>query len=388
MSTGTADDEQEERYCSPSCNEEFGKCVWSQVRSGLAPELGHQSCMGNLDKGKNTPLHQHGCERDCLPTSFMSALARVNINAPSDDTAQCSTSCSFEFSRCVWDRVFMGDAQAHAFARCQRELDAGAGLMADQGCEPGCALTPHMMTFAAEKEGSAEAKHEEVKKKSDTSKSTAAPKIKEKSMGGTISLKREAKSWERKKKYDTSKRIAAPKTEHKLIGGEASVKSEATYEKLDSVQQQSPMKQCLDVQPPKGWVQNTCEKQHAHTTKCQERRTGALKDGYCAKTCGLCKSTPTRSTAGKQANNEKVFLKRTLLAHEGRTLKACDKGCTMTLEDCKAACLRTVGCRSFTYSTKRKCLLKEKQVEAAEPSHKHAKKKPTWATYYLPKSRT
>merc|ERR1712151_724482 len=43
---------------------------------------------------------------------------------------------------------------------------------------------------------------------------------------------------------------------------------------------------CMDVQPPKYFINPTCELQLVKTRNCRERRKGMLKDDLCAKTCG------------------------------------------------------------------------------------------------------
>lgn len=44
---------------------------------------------------------------------------------------------------------------------------------------------------------------------------------------------------------------------------------------------------CVDRQPPKGVVADTCEKQR-DSGYCKARLSGSIKDGFCARTCNLC----------------------------------------------------------------------------------------------------
>ena len=46
-------------------------------------------------------------------------------------------------------------------------------------------------------------------------------------------------------------------------------------------------KTCIDKQPSKGDKANTCEKQRM-AGRCEARLSGIIKDGLCARTCGLC----------------------------------------------------------------------------------------------------
>jgi len=52
-----------------------------------------------------------------------------------------------------------------------------------------------------------------------------------------------------------------------------------------------PVGACHELQPPKDWPYNTCEKQVSYSDKCQERRSNlknsVTTDGYCTDTCGI-----------------------------------------------------------------------------------------------------
>jgi len=51
---------------------------------------------------------------------------------------------------------------------------------------------------------------------------------------------------------------------------------------------ESKAEECIDVQPPLDWRSPTCEGQLQNTGNCEYRKSGAMTDGYCRKTCGVC----------------------------------------------------------------------------------------------------
>merc|ERR1712166_69645 len=60
---------------------------------------------------------------------------------------------------------------------------------------------------------------------------------------------------------------------------------------------------CSDREPPKDqkWKFPTCALQLSKIPEnCAKRRSGALKDGFCSKTCGVCGAKKTGKAAGKK----------------------------------------------------------------------------------------